>query len=94
MRKNVTVNDIIEMQDNAIRDILKQWKTEANCRCQFQYKYSLIDNGTLFIYTCEPGRLVGKQGALCKKYDEMLFEKLGRSGYRRVKFVEVDPYLI
>lgn len=94
MRKQLTVDDIIEMENKIIRETLKKWKAESRCGHPFQYKYSLIDNGTLFIYTCEPARLIGKQGNMVNKYTAYLTRDLGKSGFRRVEFIEVDPYLI
>ena len=89
-----TVDEVIEMENNIIREHLKNWKAEAKCGRPFQYKYSLIDNGTLFIYTSEPGKMVGKNGVLCNKYGSLLSRDLGKSGYRRIRVVEVDPFII
>lgn len=58
-----------------LRKILKEWKAEANCCEQFQYKYHYKD-GDLEIYSSECEKLIGCRGELFYKYHQILKENI------------------
>lgn len=72
-----------------INKILKQWKIESGTKKVIQYRYR---EGTLSIYTSQPGYLIGGAGALVNKYEEILAKEL--NDFKDVKFVETESFWV
>ena len=67
-----------------LEKILNKWAKEAKAYQPISYKY---DSGTLYIYTSQPGYLIGKAGSLSGKYRTIITETFEALDF--VKVIEV-----
>lgn len=56
--------------DYKLRKIFKDWKAESGVKKPFIYKYDR--KGTLYIYTSQPGLMIGKAGNIYYKFEERI----------------------
>lgn len=56
--------------DYKSRKIFKDWKAESGVKKPFIYKYDR--KGTLYIYTSQPGLMIGKAGSIYYKLEERI----------------------
>lgn len=68
----------------AVEKIILEWKKEAKADKPVQFSYK---NNELFIYTSQPGYLIGKAGVLYNKYKVKLMESFDNCDF--VHIVEV-----
>ncbi len=68
-----------------IKEILKKWKKESKCTRIIQFRYQ---GGVLFIYTSQPGILIGLHGITIKKYRKIFAKEL--DDFKRIELVETD----
>ena len=72
------------MTPYTVEKIILEWKKEAKADKPVQFSYK---NNELFIYTSQPGYLIGKAGSLFNKYKALLTESFDNCDF--VHIVEV-----
>lgn len=77
--------------ERRIKNIIKEWKEEAKARRIIQF--NLDPTGTLYIYTSEPGYLIGRFGSLYNKYHKEL-RKNSNDRVKKVVLVETSSYSV
>lgn len=77
-----------------VSDIIKVWKDEARLGREDIILLSAFPNSreTLKIYTSKPGWLIGKEGHLYQKYNQIILEKC--PNIKKIKLVETDCWYI
>lgn len=70
-----------------IQRILRQWKREAGAQKVIQFRYRSSE-GTLCIYTSEPGIMIGLKGKTYNKFKEILQKEF--PAMKDVRFVETE----
>ena len=72
------------MSTYALEKIILEWKKEAKTYKPVQFSYK---NNEVFIYTSQPGYLIGKAGVLYNKYKAKMTEAFDNCDF--VRIVEV-----
>lgn len=72
-----------------VEDIISVWKKSVDPQNRFYVAYVIFDS-TLFIITDRPGLMIGLQGNIVNRYQEMLTEY----GINIVKFIELKKHRI
>lgn len=72
------------MSTYALKTIILEWMKEAKTYKPVQFSYK---NNEVFIYTSQPGYLIGKAGVLFNKYKTKLTEAFDNCDY--VHIIEV-----
>lgn len=75
----------------SVRNLLQQWKKESGATRIIQYKYS-SSTGTLYIYTSQPGILIGRYGNLVDKYKKIFKENI--MSFEKFEFIETDYFWV
>ena len=70
-----------------IQRILRQWKREVGAQKVMQFRYRESE-GTLCLYTCEPGIFIGFKGNRYDKYKKILQDEFPEM--RNICFVETE----
>lgn len=74
--------------DYKLRKIFKDWKAESGVKKPFVYKYDR--KGTLYIYTSQPGLMIGKAGSIYYKFEERI-----KTECKEIKNISIfESYLV
>lgn len=70
-----------------IQRILRQWKRKVGAQKVMQFRYKESE-GSLYLYTCEPGIMIGFKGKTYYKYEEVLKKEFPEM--KEICFVETN----